>query len=402
MSGLPGRKSQQPEHPLPPPFPPLAPPPLPPQRYTNRATSALARIAQPFLGSCPPSPTIRAAEAFSGNVGRTSDTPSLPSSGPSQTVSHKTGIPIASLDISPQRTHAVVAGREIFKTIRVSPDSCAEEFNIRAAIISYSSTHNVISTAIPARHKDQLAANDVKWSHGQYDTVIATAAANGRIVIYDLNRAGLELARFREHNRQVHKLAFNPYKGAWLLSGSQDASICMWDLRMVSGERSAMNFGSKNRFDGHNDAVRDVRWSPVDGVEFAAATDSGVVQHWDVRKHSAPLMKINAHERTCFCVDWHPDGKHLLSGGADNQVKVWDFSTADRKQKPCFQLRTPQYAVNARWRPPSLMEAHKTNSGAAGWETTQIVTSYDPDDPRVHLWDFRRPHIPYKEFNMFN
>lgn len=248
--------------------------------------------------------------------------------------------------------------------------------------------------AIPARHKDQLAINDVKWSHGDYAHIIATAAANGRVVVYDLNRAGVELARFHEHNRQVHKLAFSPFQGAWLLSGSQDESIRMWDLRTVSSERSAVNFGSKFKFDGHNDAVRDVRWSPVDGVEFAAATDSGVIQHWDVRKHNAPLLKINAHDKTCFCVDWHPDGKHILSGGADKLVKIWDFSTGNRKQKPCFQLRTPQAAVNVRWRPASATDSQGTTS----WETTQFATGHDSDDPRVHIWDIRRPHLPFRQF----
>jgi hypothetical protein len=33
---------------------------------------------------------------------------------------HKTGIAITALDISPERTHAVIAGKEILKTIQVS------------------------------------------------------------------------------------------------------------------------------------------------------------------------------------------------------------------------------------------------------------------------------------------
>lgn len=322
----------------------------------------------------------------------------LYSPGSSQTITHKTRIPIAALDISPQRTHAVIAGREILKTIRVTSDDCAEDFNIRSAIIGYSSTH-VSTGAQSAKHKDQLAAKDVKWSHGEYDRIIATAAANGRIVIYDLTRAGVELGRFHEHNRQVHRLAFNPHRGAWLLSGSQDATIRMWDLRMVTGDRGAMSIGSKHHFSGHSEAVRDIRWSPADGVEFATATDSGAIQRWDVRKENAPLMKINAHEKPCFSVDWHPDGKHLVSGSTDRQVKVWDFSSTDRRQKPCFQFRTPQAVLNARWRPASW-SSEVQDSG--NWQSTQIVTSYDQEDPRIHLWDLRRPHVPYREFDYCN
>lgn len=320
--------------------------------------------------------------------------------GVSQTVTHKTGIPISALDISPQRTHAVIGGKEILKTIRVSPDYSSEEFNLRNAIISYSSTHYGGSTQ-SARHKDQLAVRDVKWSHGNYDRIIATAVANGRILVYDVHRTGLEFCRFQGHSRQVHRLAFNPHYSAWLLSGSQDSSIRMWDLRAAPAERGISTCGSKKLYNGNSDAIRDIRWSPTDGVMFATATDSGAVQLWDCRKTSAPVMRITAHDRSCFSVDWHPDGKHIVTGGMDRQVKVWDFSSsAERRQKPTFQFRTPQAVLNARWRPPSWSK--DASMAVADWQSTQVVTSYDKEDPRLHLWDLQRPHIPFREFDRYD
>ncbi|PWY91101.1 WD repeat protein [Aspergillus heteromorphus CBS 117.55] len=383
------------------PAPPPPPPPVPVQqshKYSNRAASALARFAQPFFsGSRPPSPHTPGSRADLSAGPRSTRSKSLP--GESQTVSHKTGIPIAALDISPQRTHAVIGGKEILKTIRVSPDHSSEEFNLRNAIISYSSTHHV-GSGLSARHKDQLTVRDVKWSHGGYDQIIATAVANGRIVVYDLLRTGLECCRFQGHSRQVHRLAFNPHHASWLLSGSQDSSIRMWDLRTASAERGVLVCGSLDLFHGNSDAIRDIRWSPTEGVMFATATDSGAIQLWDCRKSNAPLMRITAHDRPCFSVDWHPDGKHLVSGGTDRQVKVWDFSSsAERRQKPAFQFRTPQAVLNVRWRPPSWA---REPEGAGDWQSSQVVTSYDKEDPRVHLWDLRRPHIPFREFDRYD
>ncbi|KAB8232961.1 WD repeat protein [Aspergillus alliaceus] len=378
------------------PAPPPPPPPAPVQqsKYSNRAASALARFAQPFFsGSRPPSPQASGGRADLSTGPRSNRPKSLP--GASQTVTHKTGIPIAALDISPQRTHAVVGGKEILKTIRVSPDHSSEEFNLRNAIIGYSSTQND-GSGLSARYKDQLTVRDVKWSHGTYDTIIATAVANGRIVLYDLHRTGLEYCRFQGHSRQVHKLAFNPHRPAWLLSGSQDSSIRMWDLRMASTGKPS---SSKALYNGNSDAVRDIRWSPSDGVLFATATDSGAIQLWDCRKTTAPLLRITAHDKPCFSVDWHPDGKHIVSGGTDRHVKVWDFSSsAERRQKPTFQFRTPQAVVNVRWRPPSW---NSEPEASGGWQSTQLVTSYDKEDPRIHLWDLRRPHIPFREFDRY-
>ncbi|KAL4980318.1 hypothetical protein BDW66DRAFT_156547 [Aspergillus desertorum] len=379
------------------PTPPPPPPPAPVQqqtKYSHRAASALARFAQPFFsGSRPPSPH--------GPGPRTDASAAVRSTRPgaSQTVTHKTGISIAALDISPQRTHAVIGGKEILKTIRVLPDHSSEEFNLRNAIIGYSSTHHV-GGGLSARHKDQLTVKDVKWSHGLYDQIIATAVANGRIVVYDLQRTGLEYCRFQGHSRQVHRLAFNPHQPAWLLSGSQDAHIRLWDLRTVPADRGVSVFGSRDQYNGNSDAVRDIRWSPGDGVLFAVATDSGAIQLWDIRRSNSPLMRITAHDRPCYSVDWHPDGKHIVSGGTDRLVKVWDFSTnAQRRQKPLFQFRTPQAVLNVRWRPPSW--SRETDS-SGDWQSSQLVTSYDKEDPRVHLWDFRRPYIPFREFDRYD
>ncbi|MCJ1248837.1 SEA (Seh1-associated) complex subunit [Trapelia coarctata] len=377
---------------------PPPPPPLPPQRYGARAATAIARLAQPFFyGSRPPSAQgHRGDEA--GIPAFRSDIPRSSGSSSSHSLVHKTGISIAALDISPDRAHAILAGREILKTIRVQGATCSKDFNLRSTIIAYASTHNLSRGVQSAQHRDQLAANDVKWSHGKFDTTIATAAANGRIVLYDLNRAGVELARLHEHTRQVHKICFNPHQGALLLSGSQDATIRMWDIRVLAGDRSVMTCRSHNKFSGNNEGIRDVRWSPTDGVEFAAGTDNGVIQRWDIRKENAPLIKINAHDKTCHSIDWHPSGKYLASAGADKNVKVWDFKSTDRRMKPSWQLRAPQAVLNARWRP---LGGFREGDDISNHQSTFLATSYDQHDPRVHIWDFRRPHVPYKEFDRY-
>lgn len=317
---------------------------------------------------------------------------------PSKIMTHNTGIPIAALDISPSRTHAILAGRDILKIIQVFGSACVEDFNLRSAIIAHAATRNAPGGTISATHKDQLTANDVKWSHGKFDTTVATAAANGQIVIYDINRAGVEYARLHEHVRQVHRVAFNPHQGAWLLSGSQDATIRFWDLRNLAGDRSVATCGSQDRYPGNNEGIRDLKWSPTNGVEFAVGTDNGVVQCWDIRKNKVPIIKVNAHEKTCHSIDWHADGKHLVSGGADKNVNIWDFSSTDRRKKPCWQLRAPQSVLNVRWRPPFC---NVEDSSLGNWQCTQLITSYDNQDPRVHLWDFCHQSVPLREIDRY-
>ncbi len=250
-----------------------------------------------------------------------------------------------------------------------------------------------------AKHRDQLAAQDVKWSHGNFGTTIATAAANGNIVVYDISRPGVEVARLYEHSRQVHRLGFNPHAPHLMLSGSQDSTVRLWDLRKLAGERSVMTCQSLNKFSGNSDGIRDLRWSPTNGVEFAIGTDNGTIQRWDIRRDNAPLLKINAHDKTCNAIDWHPDGKHIASGGADKNIKVWDFSSSERRMKHLWQIRAPQAVVNVRWR-PACWSSDK--EGSAQWQCTQVATSYDQQETKIHVWDFRQPYIPFREVNRYD
>jgi WD repeat-containing protein 24 len=292
----------------------------------------------------------------------------------------------------------VLAGREILKTIRVQDSTCTEDVNLRSKIIHYASTHGANKDAVSAQHRDQLAAYDVKWSHGNFDTTIATAAANGRITIYDLNRSSVEIARLHEHSRQVHRIAFNPHQPAYLLSGSQDGTILLWDLRALGDERSARECHHWKKYQANSEGIRDVKWSPSDGVIFAVSTDNGTLQRWDFAKESAPSLKLHAHDKTCHAIDWHPSGRYIASGGADKLVKVWDFESNDRRMKPSWQIRTPQAVLTLKWRPGSAKDG--TNLGEV--QSSQIATSYDAKDPRIQVWDFQRPNIPFQELDKYD
>jgi WD40 repeat protein len=161
-----------------------------------------------------------------------------------------------------------------------------------------------------------------------------------------------------------------------------------------------MTCPSREQFSGMNGGIRDVQWSPTDAVEFAFGTDNGTIQRWDFRQPKGPKQKITAHDqRTCTSIDWHPDGKHLLSASVDKTVKVWDLSIDGRRQKPTFVLTTPYPVHRARWRPPYWSDEYH-EKGA--YQCTQLATSYDEKHSPIHIWDLRRPYLPFREIHKFN
>lgn len=279
--------------------------------------------------------------------------------------------------------------------MRFEDGRITEHLNLRSNI----SSTNTVSDDIAGKRRDYLPATDVKWSTGNFKNFIATAANHGRIALYDVSRAEVERAWLHEHTGPVHRLAFDPHIGYLLLSGSHDGSVKMWDLRALT--RASQTMRSFGGFLSKKAGVRDVKWCPTtatDALEFALCTDTGVIQKWDLRKPNQPLLSINAHGKSCLAIDWHPDGKHLVSGGLDKLVKVWDFHSDKGNQKAKFELNAPQGIRNIEWRPPCWSSEF---AGTGLWQCTQFATSYHQDDPRVHIWDLRRPHLPFRELERY-
>ncbi|KAF4965651.1 hypothetical protein FSARC_6589 [Fusarium sarcochroum] len=324
----------------------------------------------------------------------------------SQDAVYRAGVPVLSLDVSPDRRAAVLAGGHILKTV-VLDDPHNFNFNFREGV-----DLRAVITAQPAGIKgnqaaDQLSIRDVKWHGG---STIFTACANGKIFAYDVARVGsgaaepLEYMQMQEDSRQVNTLDVNPHLKSWLLSGSQDGMTRVFDTSApIQGRSGGITF--RQRFAPLKciDSVRQVKWSPKVGHEMACCTEGGVVLKWDVRQPARPLLRINAHEKACASIAWHPDGNHLISAGRDTKLHVWDLgSTADKRQKPKWSVTTPAPIWTIAWR-PGLWSATAQNKRVA-----QIAVSYDELSSRrygtsaVHIWDLARPTMPYKEIERFD
>ncbi|KAK5679033.1 SEA (Seh1-associated) complex subunit [Elasticomyces elasticus] len=356
--------------------PPL-PAPLPAARPLQRARDAAYR----FIGY-PPQPTSTNGEARAWISGRHA----ILGATENATASHKTGLEINTIAVNESGTHALLGGKEIFKTVKVENGHCVEEQNLRTAIRS---TPNQASGKPRQSYSIDIA--DVAWAKGSSGNYVAAATSSGKIVLYDIGHAGIQAAQLHEHFRQVHKVTFNPHSGNLLLSGSQDGTVRLWDIR--DARDTANTLHSKRKYSGQSDGVRDVKWSPTDGMDFAFGTDSGWVQRWDIRNLKSAKVKIAAHALSCNIIDWHPDGSHLASGSSDKTIRVWDVS-GSRKGKASWEVKTPYPVMNARWR-PACESSMPADNGAK--QCTQIVTGYDREHPVLHLWDLRRPALPFRE-----
>ncbi|KAK4097450.1 hypothetical protein N658DRAFT_518637 [Parathielavia hyrcaniae] len=323
----------------------------------------------------------------------------------SQDSIYAAGVPIACLDSSPDGRSAVLAGRHVLKTVVFDGLTVKDGIDLRALLIAQPSQRNSIPTSVA----DQLSIKAVKWGEPQGNKALFTAGTSGTIFQYDLVRAGatgrgspVDCVQIREDSRQVNALDLNPHRNSWLLSGSQDGIVRCFDVRRPTQTRTGATFRSIQAFKCHADGVRHVQWNPKDGFIFACGTEQGFVSKWDMRKPSAPILRINAHEKTCTVMAWHPDGVHLVSAGLDSKCNIWDLSKQDKRQKPKWTLSIPAPAGTLAWRPGQW------SATAQGKRASQLAVSYDESGQRrygmnvVHVWDLARPTMPYKEIQRFD
>lgn len=325
----------------------------------------------------------------------------------SQNAVYPVASPISCLDVSADGRAAVLGGPHILKTLVLdsaesSGFSFGEGIDIRASITSQKtsgSRANVVA--------DQLNIRDLKWHE---NGTVFTACATGRIFGYDLSRldtAGsdpLDYIQMQEDSRQINSLDVNPHLKSWLLSGSQDGIARVFDVSTAAATRSGI-LTFRQRFSPlkNNESIRKVMWSPRLGHEMACCTEGGVVLKWDVRQPSKPVLRINAHEKACSTIAWHPDGIHLISAGWDSKLHVWDLGgSADKRQKPKWTITTPAPVSCLSWRPGLWSATAQTRRVA------QVAVSYDESTKKrygasvVHIWDLARPTMPYKEIERFD
>ncbi|GIY55612.1 hypothetical protein CDAR_409361 [Caerostris darwini] len=263
--------------------------------------------------------------------------------------------PANALATNRDASQVVVAGRNVFKIFNVEATRFVERLNLRTGKtvdLSYSCA-------------------DVVWNPTD-DAVLATAATNGSVVTWNLNSSHKQDMKFHDHKRTVNKVCFHTTEPHFLLSGSQDGTMKLFDLRKKE---------ATSTFYSLTESVRDVQFCPHHYFSFAAVQESGYVQLWDLRRTDRYERQFAAHSGPVFTCDWHPEEKFLFAtAGRDKTIKIWDTSYKENLEH-CIQ--TIASVSRIKWRPSKKYH---------------IASSSLVVDFSVNVWDVRRPFVPFASF----
>jgi WD40 repeat protein len=81
---------------------------------------------------------------------------------------------------------------------------------------------------------------------------------------------------------------------------------------------------------GHTGRVNDLAFSPRDGKWLVSGSEDGTIKVWEGATGKG-MATLTGHAGAVKCVKFSQDGKTLVSGSADATIKLWEMRSLDKR-----------------------------------------------------------------------
>ena len=146
---------------------------------------------------------------------------------------------------------------------------------------------------------------------------VATCSYDRLVKLWDV-ASGNEIRNLKDHTDAIFSVAFSP-DGKLLASASADRTVKIWNV--ATGQRLY------TLSDGL-DAMNSIAFQPsgqMAGRLLAGAGADRTIRVWELGETEGRQIKsLIAHEDAINLIAFSPDGKTLVSTGADKVMKLWD------------------------------------------------------------------------------
>jgi len=123
------------------------------------------------------------------------------------------------------------------------------------------------------------------------------------------------------HNGWVTSIATTPESGDFVLSGSHDKSIIVWDLK--KGDQQTSCGAPKRALRGHSHYVQDVVISS-DGQFALSGSWDATLRLWELNTGTTTRPTFVGHSKDVLSVAFSSDNRQIVSGSRDRTIKLWN------------------------------------------------------------------------------
>ncbi|KAI9209467.1 WD40-repeat-containing domain protein [Polychytrium aggregatum] len=212
-------------------------------------------------------------------------------------------------------------------------------------------------------------------------------------------------------DRQLQSLRFNPYLALsvvhnavlsslsiertderFLLAGSTDGSLFIYDLDQAPDDKDSM-FGSDQVLDsllsveraqgGHDSAIANVLWYPLDTGIFTTSSTDGQTRVWDTNAMQAACTFSLGHPIYCHSLSSIGISHSLIAtGGACPDIRLCDMRTGAASH---------------------TLRGHSGNIFAVQWSPrNEFLLASGSADKTIKLWDVRKGNAFLKNLDQRN
>ena len=179
-------------------------------------------------------------------------------------------------------------------------------------------------------------------------------------------------------------MAWSKLKEGYLLSGSEDTQLCLFDINAGanSTEKTGRQVKPISTFQGHTETVEDVDWHAKDPNMIVSVSDDKSIRIWDIRESSkAAHIVASAHEGDINCVSCNPINEMMFAtGSSDKTVALWDFRNLKTRCQTLAGHTDEVYMVD--WAPfnESILASCSADRRVGVWDLSRIGMEQSPED----------------------
>ncbi len=254
------------------------------------------------------------------------------------------------------------------KSISVAPDG-------KTFAVGCTDNTTVIYDTKTGKYKKALEGHSFNVNAVDYSPdgeKLASGSTDNLIIIWDIKN-NKQIDTLPGHFGDVTYIKFSP-DGKKLVSGGKDYKVKLWDLETgeeiytISGhsyEINSIDFSPDGKciascsndldnsikiwntengelihnLTGHEEAVTDVKFFP-DGKRLLSSSKISIKEDdsedevkkkdsvftlriWDIVE-GKEIQRINAHNKSIWCIDISNDGKYIATASKDKNIKIWD------------------------------------------------------------------------------
>ncbi|KAG3109472.1 Histone-binding protein [Phytophthora idaei] len=219
------------------------------------------------------------------------------------------------------------------------------------------------------------------------ELIVATKTPHAEVHVFDISKRPSQPEensgcnpdfRLLGHTKEGYGLCWDPHQPFHLISGSDDAIICEWDLRNAGKSVQPLH-----KYSGHSDVIEDVAWHMHHTKIFGSVGDDKKLLIWDMRSESydRPATTVYAHTAEVNCLAFSPFSEYLVAtGSADKHVNLWDMRNMKAKLHSFEGHNDEVYQIQ--WSPhnETILGSCSADRRLHVWDLSKIGDEQSPED----------------------